>query len=189
QGKELQDRVRASVIAMETIERAQLRARDQLAQHSASVTRTVISGGSALAIGCVVVALFLIGGDFAGSRRAEAALREANERLEARVLERTRALGQSEARLGGIVGSATDAIISVTGNPVPGTAANNFSVIPGGFQQNGVNYPHLSAHLKNGLPQGADIGYKDGHAEWRKFKTSASLYMTPRTSGGTVFWW
>jgi prepilin-type N-terminal cleavage/methylation domain-containing protein len=82
-----------------------------------------------------------------------------------------------------------DAIISVTGNPVPGTAANNFSVIPGGFQQNGVNYPHLSAHLKNGLPQGADIGYKDGHAEWRKFKTSASLYMTPRTSGGTVFWW
>ncbi len=113
QGKDLQDRVRAIVAAMEATERALLRERDQLAQQSAMVTRTVISGGSALAVGCVVVALFLIGGDFAGSRRAEAALKEANERLEARVLERTRALGQSEARLGGIVGSAMDAIISV----------------------------------------------------------------------------
>ncbi len=113
QGKELQDRVRASVAAMEATERALLRERDQLAQRSAMVTRTVISGGSALAVGCVVVALFLIGGDFAGSRRAEAALKEANERLEARVFERTRELGQSEARLGGIVGSAMDAIISV----------------------------------------------------------------------------
>ena len=82
-----------------------------------------------------------------------------------------------------------DAIISVYGNPVPGTTANNFSVIPGGFTQNGVNYPHLSAHLKNGLPQGADIGYKDGHAEWRKFKTSSTVYMTPRTWAGSVFWW
>jgi len=113
QGMELQDRVRASVAAMQASERALLRRREQLAQHSAMLTRTVISGGSALALGCVVVALFLIGADFAGSRRAEAALKEANERLEARVLERTRALGHSEARLGGIVGSAMDAIISV----------------------------------------------------------------------------
>ena len=82
-----------------------------------------------------------------------------------------------------------DCIISQYGNIVPGTTVANFSSIPGGFQQNGVNYPHLSAHLKNGLPQGGHMGYKDGHAEWRKFKTSATVYMTPRTTGGTVFWW
>jgi len=112
-GKELQDRVRASVAAMEANERTRLRERDRLARHAAMVTRTVIAGGSALAVVCVVVALFLIGADFAGGRRAETALKEANELLEARVSERTRALSQSEARLGGIVGSAMDAIISV----------------------------------------------------------------------------
>ena len=82
-----------------------------------------------------------------------------------------------------------DCIISQYGNIIPGTPVDNFSVIPGGFQQNGQTYPHLSAHLKNNLPQGGDIGYKDGHAEWRKFKTGATVYMTPRTTGGSVFWW
>jgi PAS domain S-box-containing protein len=44
---------------------------------------------------------------------ADAKLQVEKERLEARVIERTRALRQSEARLGGIVSSAMDAIISV----------------------------------------------------------------------------
>ncbi len=83
----------------------------------------------------------------------------------------------------------SDCIISQYAIPTPGTPANNFSSIQGGFTQNGLIYPHLSAHLKNNVPQGGDIGYKDGHAEWRKFKTSASTYMTPRTTGGTTFWW
>jgi PAS domain S-box-containing protein len=122
QGKQLQDRVRAIVAEMEATERSQLHSREQTTRHSAMVARTVISGGSALAIGCVVVALFLIGGDFAGSRRAEAALKEANELLEARVLERTavilRDLGErkraeeASALLAALVGSSTDAIVS-----------------------------------------------------------------------------
>jgi prepilin-type N-terminal cleavage/methylation domain-containing protein len=85
-----------------------------------------------------------------------------------------------------------DAIISQYNNPVPGTPISNFSSIEGGFVNGvagGPKYNHLSAHLKNGLPQGGDIGYKDGHAQWRKFKTSGTEYMTPRTWAGTTFWW
>ena len=63
-----------------------------------------------------------------------------------------------------------DAIISA-GNATPGYSnpGNNYSSIIGGFQVNGVVYNHTSPHVKNGLPAGGDVGYKDGHAEWRKF--------------------
>ena len=62
---------------------------------------------------------------------------------------------------------------------------NNYSSVPGGFTQKGVIYPHISPHLKGALPVGGNIGYKDGHADWRKFNV-----MTPRTiTGSAVFWW
>lgn len=83
-----------------------------------------------------------------------------------------------------------DAIISVNA-AAPGylNPGNNYSSIPGGFQVNGVVYNHTSPHLKNNMPTGGDVGYKDGHVEWRKFKTSATDYMTLRSSGGINFWW
>ena len=79
-----------------------------------------------------------------------------------------------------------DCIISKANTAIPGTAANTFDGLTGGFRQNGVLYPHVSAHLKGALPQGGDIGYKDGHAEWRKFNT-----MIPRAQNGNspYFWW
>ena len=79
-----------------------------------------------------------------------------------------------------------DAVISMNA-ALPGylNPANNYSAINNGsFTQNGVRYDHLSPHLERGIPAGGSIGYKDGHASWRKFKD-----MVPRTIGGTVFWW
>jgi len=78
-----------------------------------------------------------------------------------------------------------DCIVSTAAN-LPGynNPGNNYTSIPGGFTQNGVVYPSVSAHLKNNMPQGGDVGYKDGHAEWRKFNI-----MTPRSVAGPVFWW
>ena len=78
-----------------------------------------------------------------------------------------------------------DCTLSV-GSSVPGFSnpGNNYSSIPGGFQQNGVTYPHLSTHLSGAIPAGGYIGYKDGHADWRKFN-----FMVPRTTSGAVFWW
>jgi PAS domain S-box-containing protein len=113
EGKALHDQVRASIAEMTDAELALLRQRERVARHAAALTRAVISGGSGLAIFCVAVALFVVGRDFAGSRRAEAALKDANEQLEVRVRERTAALAGSEARLGGIVASAMDGIVSV----------------------------------------------------------------------------
>jgi prepilin-type N-terminal cleavage/methylation domain-containing protein len=81
-----------------------------------------------------------------------------------------------------------DCIISEKSGAIPGTTANNYGpILTGGFTQNGVRYPHISAHLKNGLPQGEHVGYKDGHAEWRAFNKPST--WTPRTTGGVIFWW
>ncbi len=82
-----------------------------------------------------------------------------------------------------------DAILSDNAS-LPGYAnpANNYVSINGGFQQNGSVYPHVSPHLKNGLPTGGDVGFKDGHAVWHNFKDSVNP-MVPRTVSGKVFWW
>jgi len=79
-----------------------------------------------------------------------------------------------------------DAILSENGNtPGYGNAGNQYVVIPGGFEQNGVIYPNTSAHLKGSLPIGGNEGYKDGHAAWSKFDV-----MSPRTGANApYFWW
>jgi hypothetical protein len=52
--------------------------------------------------------------------------------------------------------------------------------IKGGFYVH-----HLSAHLDKLLPIGGNVGFKDGHAEWRKFAD-----MHERAPGGLPdFWW
>ncbi|HLX72200.1 MAG TPA: prepilin-type N-terminal cleavage/methylation domain-containing protein [Verrucomicrobiae bacterium] len=61
---------------------------------------------------------------------------------------------------------------------------NQYAVIPGGFQKNGVTYPHTSPHIQGQMPAGDFTGYKDAHVEWHKFLT-----QTPRTISGAVFWW
>jgi hypothetical protein len=82
-----------------------------------------------------------------------------------------------------------DCLISGSSGNIPGTSADNFTSIAGGFSQNGVIYSHLSAHLKGDVPRGGHLGFKDGHAEWRKFITSSAIYMVPRSTAGPVFWW
>ncbi|MGA2853036.1 MAG: prepilin-type N-terminal cleavage/methylation domain-containing protein [Verrucomicrobiota bacterium] len=73
-----------------------------------------------------------------------------------------------------------DAIIS-TGSALPGYAhpENNYTSIQGGF-----TYPHVSPHLKGNVPAGGNVGFKDGHVDWRDFKL-----MTPRNPGAPCFWW
>jgi prepilin-type N-terminal cleavage/methylation domain-containing protein len=61
---------------------------------------------------------------------------------------------------------------------------NNYNNIPGGFQWGGQTYNHLSAHLAGALPAGGNLGFKDGHVEWRDFHD-----MTLRTSHTYGFWW
>ena len=43
-------------------------------------------------------------------------------------------------------------------------AANSYTDVKGGFYLH-----HLSPHLKGLYPRGGNIGFKDGHVEWRKF--------------------
>jgi hypothetical protein len=80
-----------------------------------------------------------------------------------------------------------DVILS-TARGLPGAAhqENNYTSVDGGFQQNGVTYTHLSAHLRGAVPSGDQLGYKDGHVQWQKFTAT----VVPRTANNTpYFWW
>jgi len=87
-----------------------------------------------------------------------------------------------------------DVILS-TGNSLPASASDNFTSIYGGFTQNGVGYPHLSAHLRTGgVPSGGNIAFKDGHVQWRKFDASHPFVSANNTkvrtgSNNPYFWW
>ncbi len=94
-GKQLQERILLLLTNMEAAERALLAEREIRAQLSTTRTRSIIVSGSVLAFATVAVGLFLIGRDFTGRARAEAALREANDQLETRVVERTAELARS----------------------------------------------------------------------------------------------
>jgi len=98
-GKALHDDIRRLGAEMEEAEEVLLHERDLNAERSSVLTRTVIVVGSVVAFGFVGVALFVIGQDFSGRARADAALRNANDQLEARVLERTADLRRTNESL------------------------------------------------------------------------------------------
>ena len=54
----------------------------------------------------------------------------------------------------------------------------NWTAIGGGFYK-----PHVCPHLNKGIPEGCTIGFKDGHAQWRKFQD-----MQQRAYTATGFW-
>jgi PAS domain S-box-containing protein len=119
-GEQLHERIRGVMGEMEATEQSLLRERAARAHHASTVAKTTIVGGITLAFAFVAVALFMIGQDFVGSRRAQAALEEARGQLEDRVRARTAELKEaaaaargSEARLDGIINSAMDAIVTV----------------------------------------------------------------------------
>lgn len=94
---------------------------------------------------------------------------------------------------------ATDVIIS-TGNFYPARETEPFQGISGGFYKR-----HLSAHLvEGGIPSGANVGFKDGHVQWKKFNSPPAGFSVPsgsrwlnaeetytmvRTSTAPYFWW
>ncbi len=76
-----------------------------------------------------------------------------------------------------------DVIISAQA-PTPGSYNNttklsyNYTDVAGGFYKH-----HVSAHLKGPIPQGGNLGFKDGHAAWRKFE------LMDQRATGPGFWW
>lgn len=92
----------------------------------------------------------------------------------------------------------SDVILS-SGNYYPANKAQPFQGIGGGFIK-----PHISAHLNAGVPIGANQGFKDGHAQWKKFISPPAGFSVPntgpwlgtedtytmvRTTSNPWFWW
>jgi PAS domain S-box-containing protein len=99
EGMRTDNEIRQIVRLMEEREDRLLVQREQTALRTSLYSRSIILLGSVLAFGFVGVALFLIARDFAGTRQANAALREAKEHLEQRVHERTADLEQTNEQL------------------------------------------------------------------------------------------
>jgi len=99
EGMRTDDAIRQIVRLMEEREDRLLVQREQAALQTSQFSRSIIIFGSVLAFGFVGVALILIARDFSGTRRANAALREAKEHLEQRVHERTADLEQTNEQL------------------------------------------------------------------------------------------
>jgi prepilin-type N-terminal cleavage/methylation domain-containing protein len=92
-----------------------------------------------------------------------------------------------------------DVIIS-NDSSYPATPNEPFRGIGGGFYKT-----HLSAHLVNGMPKGANVASKDGHVVWKRFNSPPAGFSNPnptgpwsgvedsytmvRTSSGPWFWW
>ena len=77
-----------------------------------------------------------------------------------------------------------DSIISQPGQNNPTrrlTGGYNYTDITGGFYKH-----HLSAHLNGSIPEGSNLGFKDGHVAWRKFSDEQ---VAPRTRTSPPFWW
>ena len=98
-GKQLHDRIRDLIGQLEDTEQGLLTARQDRAQRVGTITLVVIVGGGALAFVFVAVALFVMHGEFAVRRGAEASLLQARDQLEDRVRERTAALEQANSFL------------------------------------------------------------------------------------------
>jgi prepilin-type N-terminal cleavage/methylation domain-containing protein len=116
----------------------------------------------------------------------------------------TRMTSESHAGVASYTESVSDRVLIAdvnisNNNTYPANAGTQFQGILGGFIK-----PHLSAHLKKGVPLGSNIAYKDGHAQWKKFNSPPAgfsvaagsawssgedSYTMVRTTSGPWFWW
>lgn len=120
QGKLLHDQIRHVIDAMAETEGGLLQERELRTRRSTVLTQAVIISGGLGAFVIVGLAMVAIRRDFAGRQRAERALQEANEQLEARVQERTaevaragESLRASERRFRALIEHSSDSITLV----------------------------------------------------------------------------
>src|ERR1700722_16204719 len=112
-GRGIHNQIRSLINEMKSAETSLLKERQRLADRSAATTRAVIVVGGLLGCGLVALALWAILRDFAGRARAERALLDANDQLEARIQHRTADLALSHERMRAIVNTALDGIVTM----------------------------------------------------------------------------
>lgn len=55
--------------------------------------------------------------------------------------------------------------------------------------QGSFNTHHLSAHLNGKIPAGGNVGFKDGHVQWRKFNIMTQRMDSNNPKNPPAFWW
>jgi prepilin-type processing-associated H-X9-DG protein len=85
--------------------------------------------------------------------------------------------------------SPSDRVLNADATIRSGAGSGSWSVINGGYTYpwpGGGVKPHTSPHLNGPIPAGGNVGYVDGHVQWKKFEK-----MELRTQPGRTpeFWW
>ena len=116
-GKAFHDAIRRLIDELKATARERLAERERRTERATEITQAAIIAGGGLALAFVGLSLIALRRDFAGRRRAEQALRAANDQLETRVEERTAelvrasdSLQKSEQRFRAFVNATSDAI-------------------------------------------------------------------------------
>jgi prepilin-type N-terminal cleavage/methylation domain-containing protein len=66
----------------------------------------------------------------------------------------------------------------------------NYTTVKGGFPKSSPgSIAHMSPHLKGSLPSGGNIGFKDGHVEWRNFALMFERADPAKSVNNPAFWW
>lgn len=88
-----------------------------------------------------------------------------------------------------------DAVLCANAAPMNRNASQNFTKVQGGLFAAFQRYDRTN-HLNNDLPSGSNIGFLDGHIEWRNFGTGNVLNFSDgsdkllaRWRYGPCFWW
>jgi signal transduction histidine kinase/CHASE3 domain sensor protein/ActR/RegA family two-component response regulator len=121
QARAMRESIRSLIGEMTDVERGLLHERQQRLQRRSTITQITLIAGGLLAFVFVSLSLVAMRRDFAGRRRAEAALREANAQLEQRVQLRTtelrvanESLEASERRFRAFVRATSDGIFRMS---------------------------------------------------------------------------
>jgi hypothetical protein len=64
-----------------------------------------------------------------------------------------------------------------------------YNNVLGDFPKTGAKVPHLSPHLKGSKPAGGNVGFKDGHVQWRNFADMNQRVDPNKAAGTPAFWW
>jgi prepilin-type processing-associated H-X9-DG protein len=85
--------------------------------------------------------------------------------------------------------SPSDRVLNADATIRSGSGSGSWSQVVGGYTfpfPGGPPWPHTTPHLKGTVPAGGNVGYLDGHVQWKRFE---KMELRTQPAGTPEFWW